>query len=681
VLALCLPILSTAVVAEDCGHLQDTATELAGSMETFRLLPEGVALGSETIDPAGFLHLAVKCIDAIDEGNPALVLPPIPDPLQPPGNPYPKIDLDDGFYSGPFTKEEYLAFFREIDADYGGANHLPQAFDVDGTTARVRYVEAVYYAAGVLRYVEFFGELPAVWDKYVIAPKGLVPWKTPEGYEEYTSALTSSGFNPFFPNAPRRYYARSPHEYDMFKLAMSIIDDEKIAFDAGRRIYGWVIAQWLNVISYSSGTVQHGHDQSGWERSHWYYHTSGPPRRMMSALLRAVGIPSSPGVAFFEREGWVAVENHVGYGSDPLDNPFYHDGVPPPLRNMPFPSTSHDFVQGIKWTRAWPTTPYSPDEARTLSINARDVLDYGPDSVLEHAGDFDILSVRVKTPKGYFYYEAPGFEDRQLGDALTPLVAAAHARGKKVYATFSTLTDSLTAKSTPEWKQMLNEIVSRGEIFPNIHVSPCVDAYKTQLQTALRALVENHDIDGVVLDHHYYTAGFGTGDTVGNPACPTGTDWMSGVVTSHAADLIGEIRAADPDVEVVVASFPLGFENRYFGLGPEVIGYQDLAALSAISDRMVLDFTGTYWVPVFAPYFLTAITDFQAITGEDPTVSFNLVDEWEYTPDFYAGLLRKVRTYGISGFDLHTALSAGGDLAPAFTRSSWGKVAAIEAVD
>ena len=32
------------------------------------------------------------------------------------------------------------------------------------------------------------------------------------------------------------------------------------------------------------------------------------------------------------------------YGSDPLDNPFYYDDIPPPTRNMPYPTQNDDFV-------------------------------------------------------------------------------------------------------------------------------------------------------------------------------------------------------------------------------------------------------------------------------------------------------------------------------------------------
>lgn len=672
-LALPLPAF-----AQDCGDLKTTAVELAGSMETFRLLPASTPFAGGSLDSPGFLYLAAKCIDGFGSGNPDPTLPPVPDPPLAPIDPYPGIALNDAFYRAPFSRDEYLAFFRQIDVDFDAASRYPEAFDVVGGVGQVRYAEVVYYAAGVLRSAAFFGELPTLWDKYVIAPKGLVPWQTPDGYEEFTSALTNAGAIPFFPNSARRYYARSPHEYALFKLAMDIIGNQPQPYNAGERIYDWVIDQWIQVIGYSAGTVQHGTDQSGWERSHYYFHTSGIPRRIMSALLRAVGIPSaSAGAAYFSVQGWVGVENHRPYGSDPLENPFYYDTIPPPTRNMPFPSQTHDFVQGIQRIADSPSTPGAPGEERSLSINARDVLDYGPDFVLDHSGDFDILSVRVKTPKGYFYYTAPGFEARMLGDALTPLVAAAHARGKKVYAAFSTLADSLTATSTVEWKQMLNETIAGNVLYPNIHVSPCINPYKEQLKVALRALIENHAIDGIVLDHHYYSTIYGTGDTVGNPACPTGSDWMAGAITSYAADLIAEIRATDPSVAVVLAGHPLGRENRYFGLAPEEIGYQDLAALSALADRIVLDFQGTYWVTMDPPYFHLAIDEFWTLTGQAPWVSFNAVDEWEYTSEFYTGLLQKVRGYGVSGFNLHTPLSAAGDLAPAFTPSSWYKISVV----
>jgi len=96
-----------------------------------------------------------------------------------------------------------------------------------------------------------------------------------------------------------------------------------------------------------------------------------------------------------------------------------------------------------------------------------------------------------------------------------------------------------------------------------------------------------------------------------------------------------------------------------------------------LADRIALDFEGTYWAPLQFPTFRSAIADFWSLTGQAPWVSFNLVDEWEYTAEFYTGLLQTTRSEGISGFDLHTALSTSGDLAPAFTESSWEKLAQV----
>jgi len=60
------------------------------------------------------------------------------------------------------------------------------------------------------------------------------------------------------------------------------------------------------------------------------------------------------------------------------------------------------------------------------------------------------------------------------------------------------------------------------------------------------------------------------------------------------------------------------------------------------------------------------------------TFSKDLVDEWEYTPRFYTGLVHRARSHGIGGFNLHTLLSPVGELSPALSRSRWQKIEAID---
>ena len=191
----------------------------------------------------------------------------------------------------------------------------------------------------------------------------------------------------------------------------------------------------------------------------------------------------------------------------------------------------------------------------------------------------------------------------------------------------------------------------------------------------LHSLVVNYPIDGVVLNYLYYANAFGETDTVGNPACPEGSTWMSGVLNQYANDLVATIKEANPEVMTVLTSYPLGIENKYRGLQTTEIGHQDLRTMAQITDRVMLVFLGTYWVPRGTQsYIPRAIADFRELAREDPWASFLLVDEWEYMPSFYRGLLNFLRAQSqISGFNLHTTLSAVGELGPALSNVQWNK--------
>jgi hypothetical protein len=643
-------------------------------METERLLDETILYGGLPINSAQFLNLASKTILAMTSTDP-FPSAQAPAGVNPPNNPYPKITLEESYYNNPFTRDEYLALFRQIDDQFNQSGNYPSKITVPGTGAEVRYAEMVYYAAGVLRARQMLGYLPDLWNRFIIAPEGLAPWTTPATYEQYTSALEQFDGFPFFPNHSRRYYGSSAHEYGMLQLSQSIIGNQKNAYRAGETIYDWVMERWQQVVGYSSGRIQFRGDRTGWDMANDFFHTSGIPVKITCHLMRATGIPcSTSGAAYFPNRGWVNIDVHRSYGSDPLENPFYYDDVPPLTRNMPYPSPSDDFIPHVNAISGQAPVPPQAGEQTVIYLNPSDVLTYGAGYVVDGAGEFDTLVVTVKTVKGYLYYGSTGWPEREQADALGPLIQAAHARGKKVFAGFSTLADRITAEETPDWRQKLNE---SGQ-YPNVNLSPCVQAYQDRLVSLLQNLVTNYAVDGIVLDYLFFANLFGTTDTEGHPDCPVGTDWMSGEITDYATYLVNTIKALEPGLPVVITSYPLGRENLYTSLDPVELGHQDLQALSQISDDLLLPFLGTYWVPQDPPYWVGAISDYRALTGEDPWASFLLTEEWEYQPRFYRGLAHMARQSGLSGFGLHTALSSLGELSPALTRARWESLSAIQ---
>ena len=151
---------------------------------------------------------------------------------------------------------------------------------------------------------------------------------------------------------------------------------------------------------------------------------------------------------------------------------------------------------------------------------------------------------------------------------------------------------------------------------------------------------------------------------------------MSGVLTKYARDLVNTVRNVDPKIEAVLMSYPLlDSKNRYVSLSSEKIGHQNLRELSKVFDQVMLIVPGTSWVSGgLKASVWQSLYDYYAQTGRKPWVSVNLVDEWVYSSAFYIGLRDMLgQKYPISGFGLHTGLSAVGELAPALSRVGWWK--------
>ena len=667
-----------AVDSSFAGQLHDdllrTAVYVAGHMETTRKVPTTIRVANKSINAAQFLYLAARDIGQksdIGAGQYALPSIKLPSAL------YVPIKLAGRFYRTPFTRLGYQEFFREVAVKLSSSARAPSAFAAKPSGAEIRFLEALYYAAGILRAEFILNAKPTLWRKYIISPEGLVSWSIPSGYEKWTSPLTYDYGDPGSPYTAKRYYASSAHHYEMFHLARLASGGAKEPYLAGERIYNWVRHQWHQRVGYSSGRMPFGREKGGYERTRYFFHTSGPPRIIISDLLRAIGIPaSSAGAAYFQGRGWVNIDVHAPYGSDPKKNRFYYAEIPPPTRNLSVPSPKDHFaleIQDLSHRR----TSASRSLRRMVFINPHDVLAYGPKYVVEHSGDADTIVLTMKTAQGNIYFQSGATAVKNNADVLGPLLTAAHQRGKRVYAALSTLIDRKAGVAHPEWRQRLNSEFNRGESWPNIHISPCVTAYRKKLKQHLHDLVSAYPVDGIVLSGLYFANIFGEEDTQGHSTCPKGKNWMSGVLTDYTKDLVLTIRKVNPRVDTVLMSYPLlNSKNHYHGLKSEKLGHQDLSALAQVVNHVMLIVPGTSWVSGgLQASVWQSLHDYYAQTGRKPWVSVNLVDEWEYSSAFYRGLRDMLGAkFPISGFGLHTGLSAVGELSPALSRTAWWTV-------
>ncbi len=435
------------------GELMAAAADLAAFLETHRRLPSEVEVGGFSLSSAQFLFAAIEHLRT-PAGTTATVRA---GSAADPASPYPTITLVPEFQLTPWTSDQYPSVLGELAAQLPDSGAAPDTFQVDGHA--VRFPEALYYAASLVRALEFFDEWPERLDKSIIAPQGLGGWTAPDALSEYTSVLTSTSASLQQANRSRSYYAMPAHRPEAFLQAREIVGGATDRQAAAQSIFTWVIDRWQNDVLYTSGQSQFEGFGGGniAELAQHFGFTSGFPRWPMSLYLRALGIPSSPsGAVWFAGSGWVNMENHRGFGSDLTQNPFYYDSpTQPPTNNAPPPSFAHDVHPRVQAIRQQGGAALMGTKA--VFLNPSDVLEHGADFVVERSleAGFDTLILTVKSARGFLYY--PTAEaSRFRGDALGPLVAAAHNSGLEVWAAFSTLADRQTGSEHPEWTQRLH---------------------------------------------------------------------------------------------------------------------------------------------------------------------------------------------------------------------------------
>ncbi len=658
----------------------EASAKVANYMEEYRKLPPKVTIGGTTLNMAEYLYAAAKAIISINDGTfEDFNIQNIPY-INPPANPYIFIDLDDSVYGQPLTKEEFIEFMSGVAFSLCSSD-APDKFEIK--TAEIRYCETVHFAACLLRFYEFFGFLPQQQDILIICPKGLVPWDTPEGYEEYTSAVNSwyPRYEPDTMYSFRRYNWCCVGYYEMFKKAKEIIGIETDLYKAGESIYNYVRNHWKqDGWNYFIGPAPFK-DQpcSALENLRLERSNSAFQSYKMVGLYRSLGLPAKESRLYLPGSGWVNIDVHFTFGRDPDSNK-HNQQHEPPWDDLSLPSKEDDFISVIKNIMAIPETETTT--FNSIFINPTDVKEYGAPFIVDSAaeGGFDSIIVTVKTARGHLYYDSILFPERKEEDVLTPLIEEAHSKGVKIFIGFTTLMDHFdhTCKwQLLQWQQMDVGKSLEVENYPNKLICPAVREYRDMLTQMLSEIITDYNIDGVVLNQLVWAT------NGGHPDCDPyrGEDnWQQNLLVEYAQALVDTIKSHDPNIEVILQCID-PHTRSYPGtitLSSDPTLYNSINGL----DGILIAFSRVNWIKSIIyddiPSIANTANVYIAATAIPVIFSFYLNDEWEYPAELYHGLSRYVKSLGIEGINFHSPVSADGEFGYAFTRSQYEKIKNIK---
>ena len=610
-----------------------------------------------------------------------------------PSNRYPNVNLltalNQQLYEKPLVKGQYEDL-NEIFFLSSSSVSFPEKFSFLG--GDVRYPEAIYLVSSILRYHKFFNKLPNSYSLGVISPKGLVSWDVPSGYESYTGVLSQiRGTAPYY-----LYYENPSHYYDAYKTAKQILGTENNNYRAGNLVYDWAKNpgyQDVGYFAYSLTIFDSDVSSNDWLR--FRKGTSGSPRHYINLFNSALNVPVYDGELVYVKSSlatsynWVNTDIHAGYDSDPQCNSFVYSCNHPsnyicktnpddylciaPTLPDTSPKTTDGLISDIKSIQSY-SKKQSFDSTVALFINPSDITKYGSVFVVDKAvkGGFNAIVLAVKNSDGKLYYSTT--DSAKVTDLLSDLINEGHKRNVKVYAGFSVLKDRRTADSNPSWRQM----VSGDTQYPIDYISPCITNYKQKVKTLLTELVQNHNsLDGVVLGGMY----FSKAESVDvNSFCSTynvGSTWKEDLIKSYSTEIVNHIKTSCPNCDVrilsTVAEVDYSLDNVKRDSG------QNLLDLSTLGNGLIIPVSSNYWS--FSSRYQTITSELQTLTGITPSISFPLIDEWEYTPEFYNGLIQNAYSKGIDFIAFHNINSFDGAFGPAFTYSHYQKIEEIELTD
>lgn len=646
----------------------DQSFEVAAEMECDRVIPENIIVGGSVINSAQYFQMAVKLILQIYESGPIVFEY---GNWREPSDLYFSVQPDSSLYGRMIERDEYVGFFTSIVAANPDFAILPPFFLLRDKP--IRYVDALYMAADMLRFYSAYNFLPSVVDLKVVSPKGLLPWAVPSGMEEYVGAIR----NTEAATEINEYYQTSCMDFEMYNLAKNIIIPETNPYNAGELIYQ-AVHGWYFQTPYGAfmGPSIHGSPVNSYEMIRNMQGTSGTPHKPKEGLYPAAGLPYGQGGALFiDGYGWFNVEGHRPYGSDLHDNPFYYydPDNPQPGNDFRLPLLKTDPVLNV--VNNIVNNDISAKGMRSFWINGADVTTRSADSIISTAllGGFDAVILTIKSFVGGLYYKT-GYPDdapRFHYDALGELSSSSQKFGIKLYANLCLLSDYYAVSQIDAlWAQRFFEPLS-GYRYNKFYISPCVADCRDYLKRLIKAVHENYSVDGLVLSHCFVSYNAWANSECGMSET-TPESIKKATLAAFVNDLSNYSKSLNPVADVFLATVPLINSEGY--LVTDVHDFDPGLINPACIDGLILSIPGLSWLTHNQPLVAQLVNSYRTSTAIPLYRIAYVSKEWQYPPEFFNGLWDEFDSEGIAGLVLVSNNSTEGELGCAFVEQHYGKL-------
>lgn len=693
------------------------ATHIAGQCEAIRLLPVSVTICGEKANMAQFLGLTLqylaygKVVEAVGG-------------LTPPETLYPALSVP-GLIEVPIARDAYLLnLCAPLYEQLKETDHQPAVYHVtEGANEQgeLRFSEAVYWVACILRGLAWFGDLPQLLHRNIVSPAGLVPWEVPAELSHYLTALEGSDLT------GTSIPANRPDVFNFAQTVRGKSSDPNDPYDVASSVYKFGDWNGETVSYYLGGCQFEGPYGSTWDRVRFFRFNSVTPKFICALLLRSLGIPTSSNGAVWvsppyrpqgypdDCGGWCNVDSHEPFGVS------IHQNVK--LKGIEECSEPGAGVEvapaaGDAWSVVVGSYRSTPKEVpmerplRLLFVSSWDVATIGPVEVAKAlvAGRFDAVVLTVIDADGWIYFPGSGEsgdEHPWLAGEAQKLAKGVRGAGLGLWVSVSTCANERRRKAWPALKMKYGAAMDQSSGYqPPQWMDPCADKYWDWLGDRVLQASRVLQPDGIVFTHHYHPnlngdahRKVGWWDNGPSYYCQPWEPWSGAVATSLLTDrlnvLVG-VAARGGVRRSALCSFPVQGDGGNWPVLPVTswadvegmttynpnfekpvvkhFGYQDVPVLQTVVDDVIYVISGSKWLSAGAPVWSRVVEDHAALTGRRAFISLELLDDWRADPVLWRGVYRKLSSMGAGGVAFHAmaiSSASSGLLGRAYTDTGW----------